>query len=219
MFAASTDQARVLSHFLAHAGLRALEFTTAASESERRQAVMAAYTGQDSVVVATDALMRGIDLPGVSAVVMYDAPRTLQQYVHRIGRTARAGRRGHSFALLSREGVSGTKEDGEVAIFKSFYPHLKRQAPVTADLKLREVDELMEEANGCLEKAKEGLERGWASAAAVQKHLQAKKAQAQGKTTAAAAGSSGGGAAKPAGASFGHNKPAKPVQNQKRPRN
>lgn len=166
VFASSTDQARVLSHFLSRAGLRSFEFTAAASEVERRQAVMEAYAGTDCVVVATDALMRGIDLPGVSAVVMYSAPRSLQQYVHRIGRTARAGKTGDSYALLSREGPSGTKEDGEVALFKSFDPFLKRTKAPTNDLPLREVDDLLEEADKLLEEARKRLERSWLSAAA-----------------------------------------------------
>jgi superfamily II DNA/RNA helicase len=165
VFAGSTDQARVLCHFLTHAGHRALEFTTAASETERRQAVLEAYAGSDCIVVATDALMRGIDLPGVTAVVMYDAPRTLQQYVHRIGRTARAGKSGHSFVLLSREGISGKQEDGEVAVFKSFDPYLKRTNVIWAHLDLRNVDDLLADADKYLALAKEGLERGWATAA------------------------------------------------------
>jgi superfamily II DNA/RNA helicase len=167
VFASTTDQARVLSHFLAHAGHRTLEFTTAASENERRQAVNAAYTGTDCIIVATDALMRGIDLPGVTAVIMYDAPRTLQQYVHRIGRTARAGKRGDSYALLSRVGISGEQRDGEVAVFKSFEPFLKRPHTVSKEVALREVDDLMKPADEYLQKARLGLERGWASAAAV----------------------------------------------------
>ncbi|EPY20596.1 ATP-dependent RNA helicase DDX51/DBP6 [Strigomonas culicis] len=53
------------------------------------------------LLVATDALVRGIDIPQVGHVINYEAPRTLQSYIHRAGRTARALRRGHVHTLLN----------------------------------------------------------------------------------------------------------------------
>ena len=51
-------------------------------------------------------MARGMDVEGVSCVVNYDPPRQYQTYLHRAGRTARAGQRGVVFTLLSREEVS-----------------------------------------------------------------------------------------------------------------
>jgi superfamily II DNA/RNA helicase len=55
------------------------------------------------VLVATDVAARGIDVPGINLVVNYDAPRMAEDYVHRIGRTGRAGRCGIAVTFLGRD--------------------------------------------------------------------------------------------------------------------
>ncbi|MEO0914490.1 MAG: helicase C-terminal domain-containing protein, partial [Pseudomonadota bacterium] len=55
------------------------------------------------VLVATDIAARGIDVPGVSHVINFDVPNVPEQYVHRIGRTARAGREGIAISFVSGE--------------------------------------------------------------------------------------------------------------------
>src|SRR6185436_5473403 len=60
-------------------------------------------SGEIKVLVATDIAARGIDIPGVSHVVNYDLPHVAEQYVHRIGRTARAGASGIAIAFCSDE--------------------------------------------------------------------------------------------------------------------
>jgi superfamily II DNA/RNA helicase len=52
------------------------------------------------VVVCSDGMARGVDLPAVAAVVNYDLPAYVMTYVHRVGRTARAGRLGAAYTLL-----------------------------------------------------------------------------------------------------------------------
>jgi len=54
------------------------------------------------VLVATDVAARGIDVPGINLVVNYDAPHQAGDYVHRIGRTGRAGRPGVAVTMLGR---------------------------------------------------------------------------------------------------------------------
>lgn len=53
-------------------------------------------------LVCTDALARGIDIPQVDIVISYDPPRHIKTYIHRIGRTARAGRPGTAITLLNQ---------------------------------------------------------------------------------------------------------------------
>ncbi len=61
------------------------------SQGQRERALKAFKRGEATVLVATDIAARGIDVPGVSHVVNFDLPNTPETYVHRIGRTARAG--------------------------------------------------------------------------------------------------------------------------------
>lgn len=57
---------------------------------------------QVRVLVSSDGMARGIDLPNVAVVVNYDVPSHAKTYVHRVGRTARAGRKGASYSLVKR---------------------------------------------------------------------------------------------------------------------
>ena len=73
------------------------------TQSRRKQVMDAFHAGQMDVLVASDVAARGLDVKDVSLVVNYDIPKTSQEYVHRIGRTARAGKEGRVISLLSRE--------------------------------------------------------------------------------------------------------------------
>jgi ATP-dependent RNA helicase RhlE len=71
------------------------------SQPQRERALAAFKSGQMPVLVATDIAARGIDIPGVSHVCNFDLPDVPEQYVHRIGRTARAGADGIAIAFCS----------------------------------------------------------------------------------------------------------------------
>ena len=58
------------------------------------------------MLVATDVAARGIDIPGIGFVYNYDLPNVAENYVHRIGRTARAGRSGQSVTFCSQDEIS-----------------------------------------------------------------------------------------------------------------
>jgi ATP-dependent RNA helicase RhlE len=73
------------------------------SQPQRERAIAAFKSGEMKVLIATDIAARGIDIPGVSHVVNYDLPDVPEQYVHRIGRTARAGADGIAIAFCSPE--------------------------------------------------------------------------------------------------------------------
>ena len=73
------------------------------SQPQRERAIAAFKSGEVKVLIATDIAARGIDIPGVSHVVNYDLPDVPEQYVHRIGRTARAGADGIAIAFCSPE--------------------------------------------------------------------------------------------------------------------
>ncbi len=75
------------------------------SQGQRDRAIKAFRDGSVKVLVATDVAARGIDIPGVAYVVNYDLPDVPDNYIHRIGRTARAGREGEAIAFCSAEEV------------------------------------------------------------------------------------------------------------------
>ncbi len=73
------------------------------SQSQRTRALEGFRMGRIRVLVATDLASRGIDVEGVSHVVNYDIPSEPDVYIHRVGRTARAERRGDAYSLVSPE--------------------------------------------------------------------------------------------------------------------
>lgn len=73
--------------------------------SASRKTLTAFRQGRISIIVATDRASRGLDLPSLTHVVNYDVPTSITTYVHRVGRTARAGREGSAWTLVAhREG-------------------------------------------------------------------------------------------------------------------
>ncbi len=74
------------------------------NQGARTRTLQALHRGRLRVLVATDVAARGIDVHGISHVINYDLPRQAEDYVHRIGRTGRAGRNGTAISLVnSRE--------------------------------------------------------------------------------------------------------------------
>jgi superfamily II DNA/RNA helicase len=85
-------------------------------------------TGEMPILVASDVAARGLDIPAVSHVFNYDTPHHAEDYVHRIGRTGRAGRTGYSFTL-----VSPGDEKSLTAIEKLIGQSIEWEGPSLAD--------------------------------------------------------------------------------------
>lgn len=85
-------------------------FSSDAAAKQREAMLTRFRSGAVPVLVASDAATRGLDVDGVTAVVSFDAPVALKTYVHRVGRTARAGRDGSAFTLLKQEEVKHFKK-------------------------------------------------------------------------------------------------------------
>ena len=73
------------------------------TQAQRNAALTSFRTGRVRVLVATDVAARGIDVDDISFVVNYEVPATADDYIHRVGRTARAGRAGAALTLVSPE--------------------------------------------------------------------------------------------------------------------
>jgi len=63
------------------------------------------------IVVATDLASRGIDVKDIDLIINYDMPQNIESYIHRIGRTARAGRKGTAWSFFCLETDSAITED------------------------------------------------------------------------------------------------------------
>jgi ATP-dependent RNA helicase RhlE len=91
---------RVVRHLVA-AGINAAAIHGNKTQAQRTRALDGFRAGHVPVLVATDIAARGIDVPGVSAVFNFELPNVPEQYVHRIGRTARAGRGGMAISYVA----------------------------------------------------------------------------------------------------------------------
>jgi superfamily II DNA/RNA helicase len=85
------------------AGVRAVAMHGNKSQNQRERALAAFGSGKVSTLVATDVAARGIDVSGVSHVINFDAPDDRESYVHRIGRTGRAGATGIGITFVEAE--------------------------------------------------------------------------------------------------------------------
>ncbi len=93
---------RVVKH-LSRAGIDAAAIHGNKSQPQRERALAAFRDGEIGVLIATDIAARGIDIDGISHVINFELPNIPESYVHRIGRTARAGAEGTAVSFCNRE--------------------------------------------------------------------------------------------------------------------
>ena len=119
---------------LGQQGIEAVAIHGNKSQPQRERALALYRKGQVRVLVATDIAARGIDIPGVSHVFNFELPNVAEQYVHRIGRTARAGRAGVALAFCAPDERDYLRDIerltkvrlGEVPLPPSFNEEVKR---------------------------------------------------------------------------------------------
>jgi ATP-dependent RNA helicase RhlE len=103
VFTRTKHRADRVAQSLGVAGIRSAAIHGNRSQSQRIKALDSFKAGHCRVLVATDIVARGIDVDGISHVINYDLPNVPEDYVHRIGRTARAGKSGIAYSLLAPE--------------------------------------------------------------------------------------------------------------------
>ncbi len=103
IFTRTKHRAESLARQLHKAGYAATSLQGNLSQQKRQKALNGFKRGQFKVLVATDIAARGIDVSGISHVINYDVPDTVDAFTHRIGRTGRASRTGEAFTFASRE--------------------------------------------------------------------------------------------------------------------
>ena len=106
VFARTRHRADAACRKLKRAGFAAEAIHSDRSQNQRKRALDNFAAGVTDILVATDVLARGIDVDEVSYVVNYDIPVQAEDYVHRIGRTGRAGAQGFAVTFVSPENKS-----------------------------------------------------------------------------------------------------------------
>lgn len=106
VFTKSTENASRLSHLLAvlePAFKDYLKTMTRALTAEASRKLLKSFgSGEVKILVASDAASRGLDIPDITHVINYDMPTSITSYVHRVGRTARAGKFGQAWTLFTK---------------------------------------------------------------------------------------------------------------------
>lgn len=103
IFANSKDNVKKLGHELIRAGLSAKSFHSDLEQAEREQIMNQFKSRKLQMLIGTDILSRGIDIEGIELVVNFDTPHDAEDYVHRIGRTARAERTGTAITFVNEK--------------------------------------------------------------------------------------------------------------------
>ncbi|MDR2549139.1 MAG: DEAD/DEAH box helicase [Desulfobulbus sp.] len=103
VFTRTKHKAKQLAQKLVNAGFRATSLQGNLSQNRRQQALEGFKTGAYTILVATDIAARGIDVTGISHVINFDMPDTAEAYIHRTGRTGRAGCTGDALTFATSE--------------------------------------------------------------------------------------------------------------------
>ncbi|TAK42073.1 MAG: DEAD/DEAH box helicase [Saprospiraceae bacterium] len=102
IFASSKKNTKDLAAFLSRHGYPAADIHSDLDQQQREDTLQAFRNNSVPILVATDVLSRGIDIRGIDVVINYDVPGDPEDYVHRIGRTARADETGLALTLVTR---------------------------------------------------------------------------------------------------------------------
>jgi superfamily II DNA/RNA helicase len=103
VFSNSKENVKRLGSELMRSGLSAQAFHSDLEQVEREQILNRFKNRQLQILIGTDILSRGIDVEGIGLVINYDTPHDAEDYVHRIGRTARAERKGVAITFISEK--------------------------------------------------------------------------------------------------------------------
>lgn len=109
VFSSSKQKVKNLARELKGKNIKVAEMHSDLDQSKRDDVILDFKAGKIHVIVATDILARGIDIDDIEMVVNYDVPREAEDYVHRIGRTARANRDGRAVTFVSPEEIGKLK--------------------------------------------------------------------------------------------------------------
>lgn len=128
VFASSKNKCKELARALKKLNYKAAEIHSDLEQSERDKVMLDFRAGNVDILVATDIVARGIDIDDISMVVNYNVPREAEDYVHRIGRTARAGADGSAVTLV------GPDDQRQFGSIEKFLGHPVRKLDIPAEI-------------------------------------------------------------------------------------
>lgn len=129
VFCATRIESDVIARNLRYNGIRASAIHGGMSQNKRMQSLESLKKQHTDVLVATDVAARGLDIKNVSHIYNYDVPKTSIEYIHRIGRTARAGENGSAITLLTgpdHDNFRRVQSNEELNIEEAVMPEFKK---------------------------------------------------------------------------------------------
>lgn len=128
IFCGRKQEVKQLTRTLRQAGFAVEEMHSDLEQAQRENVIVGFTSGRIPVMIATDILSRGIDIDTIDLVINYDVPRDGEDYVHRIGRTARAEADGMAFTFV------GEREQNSFAAIESLIGKEVEKAAIPAEL-------------------------------------------------------------------------------------
>ncbi|KAI9929082.1 hypothetical protein ASPWEDRAFT_105360 [Aspergillus wentii DTO 134E9] len=162
IFTNHTKTADLLERTLRRLAHRVTSLHSLLPQSERTSNLARFRANAARLLVATDVASRGLDIPSVALVVNFDVPRNPDDYVHRVGRTARAGRHGEAVTLVGQRDVQlvlGIEERVERQMEEWSEEGVSIESRVVRGGVLKEVGEAKREAAGEIEEGRDVLGR------------------------------------------------------------
>ena len=129
VFCATRRETDIVAKNLRQQGINTSEIHGGMGQNKRSKSLERLKNQNIDVLVATDVAARGLDIKDVSHVYNYDVPKTPKEYIHRIGRTARAGENGNAVTLLTsrdHDNFRRVQSDGKLRIEQADFPQFKK---------------------------------------------------------------------------------------------
>jgi ATP-dependent RNA helicase DeaD len=129
VFCSTRRESDVVAKNLRHQGINASAIHGGMNQYKRLQSIEALRNNRTDVLVATDVAARGIDVKQVTHIYHYDVPKTSTEYIHRIGRTARAGAVGSAITLLTKpdhDNFRRVQSNDKLMIKRANFPNFRK---------------------------------------------------------------------------------------------
>ncbi len=137
IFCATRNRVDIVGRNLNRNGITSLSLHGGLSQNRRKKSIEMFHKNEARILVASDVAARGLDIKNVSHIINYDIPKTSKEYIHRIGRTARAGSEGKVISLISEpdyDNFRNVLDDRSIVVQQLQLPQFQR-VPFAASIR------------------------------------------------------------------------------------